>query len=319
MPPKKKAYKDFGGRQPDQSGTAIPLEAEVVGWASFIPAQAQAFLVSRLAKVYESTKESRTSLLRSKELFGPPIKQHNKKFQSGQEQYITVLRLQVSPMQLLVQHSFCKAKVSVSQHGTLLLSAHYEPTSDLLCMLYVRLMQGIPFEAAAWVTEYCDLGGKRASDKLQKYLHLKEAQDLIPEFNSFSTAEQLQKVTALAAQQAGGWIHQLLEEMMNQDIQQAASQSQQTADSAIEMFQGNVTHGLLEWEDSHQAPQHLNSFLGGLGLQPRQFDSVLEAVAHDKSSVSCRENRECLDELTQVQTTSRIKLSPHDNTSHTVC
>lgn len=38
--------------------------------------------------------------------------------------------------------------------------------------------------------EYCDLGGKKASDKLQKYLHLKEAQDLIPEFRSFSTAEQ---------------------------------------------------------------------------------------------------------------------------------
>ena len=103
-------------------------------------------------------------------------------------------------------------------------------------MLYGRLMQGCPFEAAAWAMEYCDLGGQKASDKLQKYLHLEEAQDLVPEFHSFSTAEQLLKVTALAAQQAGDPSAELITEMLDQGVQQAASQSHQTADSTIDVL-----------------------------------------------------------------------------------
>ena len=120
MPPKKKAYKHFGGREPGKDGAAIPLEADLTSWASFSPVQAQAFLVSHLANVYEQTRDSRKELMRSKELFGSPIKRHNKHFKTGQDKYITVFKLSVSPMQLLVQQSFCKAKACPSQQ-----SPHY--------------------------------------------------------------------------------------------------------------------------------------------------------------------------------------------------
>ncbi len=112
MPLSKRTYDHFGGRKPGQSGAAVSLETDLVSWASFSPAQAQAFLVSKMPIWYAQTKDSRKSLLHSKELFGSAIKRHNQKFKTGQEQYITVLKVQVSPMQLLVQHSFCKAKVT---------------------------------------------------------------------------------------------------------------------------------------------------------------------------------------------------------------
>lgn len=121
MPLIEKAYDHFGGRKPVQSGSAVPLEADLVNWASFSPAQAQAFLVSQMPICYAQTKDSRKSLLRSKELFGCAIKRHNQKFKNGQEQYITVLRVQVSPMHLLVQHSFCKATVTFSWQCTSML------------------------------------------------------------------------------------------------------------------------------------------------------------------------------------------------------
>ncbi len=118
MPLSTKAYDHFGGRKPDCSGAAVSLETELVSWASFSPAQAQAFLVSQLPIWYAQTKDSRKSLLRSKELFGAAIKRHNQKSKTGQEKYITVLKVQVSPMQLLVQQSFCKAKVTFSWQST---------------------------------------------------------------------------------------------------------------------------------------------------------------------------------------------------------
>ena len=49
--------------------------------------------------------------------------------------------------------------------------------------------------------EYCDLGGNKASDKLQKHLDLKEAQDVIPKLRSFSTAEQAFVAICLSAAQ----------------------------------------------------------------------------------------------------------------------
>ncbi len=121
MPLSKKAYDHFGGRKPHQSGAVVPLEADLASWANFSPDQAQAFLVSQMPIWYAQTKDSRRSLLRSKELFGSAIKRHNPKFKAGKEQYITVLKVQVSPMQLLVQHSFCKAKVTFSWQCTSLL------------------------------------------------------------------------------------------------------------------------------------------------------------------------------------------------------
>ena len=116
-----KAYDQFGGRKPDHSGSAVPLEADLVSWATFSPAQAQAVLVSQMPIWYAQTKDSRKSLLHSKELFGSAIKRHNQNFKAGQEEYITMLKVQVSPMQLLVQHSFCKAKVTFSLQCTSLL------------------------------------------------------------------------------------------------------------------------------------------------------------------------------------------------------
>jgi len=61
-------------------------------------------------------------------------------------------------------------------------------------------------------------------------------QDLIPSFDSVSHDEQLAKVTLLAAEQADEWLNQLLQDLLAQDIPQAASQLAETAMSTIGMF-----------------------------------------------------------------------------------
>ena len=142
------------------------------------------------------------------------------------------------------------------------------------------LMQGLEFNATEWAMEFFDFAGQKAAEKLQKYLHLEEVQDVIPSFDSVSHAEQLAQVIVLAAEQAGELLSQLLQDLSAQDIQQAASQLAETAVSTIEMFQQNISHGLLEWADAQQAPQHLDAFLGKLGLEPHQHDSVVKAVVY---------------------------------------
>ncbi|DBA74257.1 TPA: hypothetical protein ACH3X1_011042 [Trebouxia sp. C0004] len=42
-----------------------------------------------------------------------------------------------------------------------------------------------------WAMEFFDFAGQKAAEKLQKYLHLEEVQDVIPPFDSVSHAEQL--------------------------------------------------------------------------------------------------------------------------------
>ena len=171
-------------------------------------------------------------------------------------------------------------------------------------------MQGITFETVAWAMEYFDFGGRKASDKLQRYLHLKEVQDCIPSLDTLSAAEQLEKVTSLAAQKAGEWIEQLLQEMSGHDIQQAASQPVQTAISTVEMFQAKVSHGLLEWSDSEHAAEHLSTFLGGLGLEPRQLDSHLAAVVfsvHGQASTQAQQQH--LHKLSQVCVSSQLAIT----------
>ena len=280
MPLSKKAYDHFGGRKPDQRGSAVSLETDLVSWASFSPAQVQAFLVAQMPTWYAQTKDSRKSLLRSKELFGYVIKRHNQKYKTGQEQYITVLKVHVSPMQLLVQHSFCKAKVTFSWQCTSLLCKCNASQPSTPVQLKTCLMQGLEFNATEWAMEFFDFAGQKAAEKLQKYLHLEEVQHVIPSFDSVSHAEQLAQVTVLAAEQAGEWLSQLLQDLSAQDIQQAATQLAETAVSTIEMFQQNISHGLLEWADAQQAPQHLDAFLGKLGLEPHQHDSVAKAVVY---------------------------------------
>jgi len=92
-----------------------------------------------------------------------------------------------------------------------------------------------------------------------------------------------------------------LQDLSAQDIQQAASQLADTAVSTIEMFQQNISHGLLEWADAQQAPQHLSAFLGGLGLEPHQHDSVVQAVVYSVYEWSSdRVKQEQLASLTEV-------------------
>ncbi len=105
----------------------------------------------------------------------------------------------------------------------------------------------------------------------------------------------------MAAEQAGEWLSQLLQDLSAQDIQQAASQLAETAVSTIEMFQQNISHGLLEWADAQQAPRHLSAFLGGLGLEPHQHDSVVKAVVYsvyERSSDGVKQEQ--LANLTEV-------------------
>ena len=86
-----------------------------------------------------------------------------------------------------------------------------------------------------------------------------------------------------------------------QNIQEAASQLAETAVSTIEMFQQNISHGLLEWADAQQAPQHLDAFLGKLGLDPHQHDSVAKAVVYsvyERSSDGVKQEQ--LASLTEV-------------------
>ena len=94
-------------------------------------------------------------------------------------------------------------------------------------------MQGLAFDAAKWATEIFDFAGQKAAEKLQKYLHLEEVQDVICSSDSISHAEQLAQVTVLAAEQAGEWLSQLLQDLSAQDIQQAESQLAETAVSTI--------------------------------------------------------------------------------------
>ena len=108
--PKAIVYSHFGGCTAEQSGAALPLESDLTSWAGFSAVQAQAYLISHYARMYE-TKDSRKSLMRSKELFASSVKKHNKLQSTGQEKHITVMKLSVCPMHLLVQHSFYKAKV----------------------------------------------------------------------------------------------------------------------------------------------------------------------------------------------------------------
>ena len=153
---------------------------------------------------------------------------------------------------------------------------------QLQCMsaLNTYWMQGLDFDATKWAMEHFDFAGQKAAEKLQKYLHLQEVQDGIPSFDSVSLAEQLFQVTFLAAEQAGEWLSQLLQDLPAQNIQEAASQLVETAVSSIEMFQQNISHGLLERADAQQAPQHFDAFLGKLGLDPHQHDSVAKAVVY---------------------------------------
>lgn len=111
MPAKKKVCDHFGGRTADQAG-ALPSEADLKEWAGFSPLQAQAFLLEHCPKLYE-TKDSRNSLVCSKDLFAAAVKRHCKDLSNTAETRITVLKMAVSPMQLIVQYSFCKAKVSL--------------------------------------------------------------------------------------------------------------------------------------------------------------------------------------------------------------
>ncbi len=162
-------------------------------------------------------------------------------------------------------------------------------------------MQGLDFDATKWAMEYFDSAGQKAAEKLQKYLHLEDVQDGIPSFNSVSLAEQLSQVTLLAAEQAGEWLSQLLQDLSAQNIQEAASQLAETAVSTIEMFQQNISHGLLEWADAQQAPQHLDAFLEKLGLDPHQHDSVAKAVVYsvyERSSDGVKQEQ--LASLTEV-------------------
>ena len=124
--------------------------------------------------------------------------------------------------------------------------------------------------------ELFDFAGQKAAEDL----HREEVQDLIPSCDSVNRAEQLAQVTVLAAEQAGEWLSQLLQYLLAQDIQQTASQIVEIAVSVIEMFQQNISRGLLEWAGTQQAPQHLSAFLGKLGLDPHQHDSVMKAVAY---------------------------------------
>ena len=123
--------------------------------------------------------------------------------------------------------------------------------------------------------ELFDFAGQKAAEDL----HREEVQDLIPSCDSVNRAEQLAQVTVLAAEQAGEWLSQLLQDLSAQD-RQAASQLAETAVSTIQMFQQNISHGLLEWADAQQAPQHLDAFLGKLGLELHQHDSVVKAVVY---------------------------------------
>ena len=149
-----------------------------------------------------------------------------------------------------------------------------------------------PWKSLTWL---------KAAEKLQKCLHLEEVQDAIPSFDSVSPAEQLAQVTVLAAQQAGEWLSQLLQDLSAQNLQQAASQLAETAVSTIEMFQQNISHGLLEWADAQRAPQHLSAFLGKLGLEPHQHDSVVKAVVYSVyERNSDRVKQEQLASLTEV-------------------
>ena len=111
-------------------------------------------------------------------------------------------------------------------------------------------MQDLDFDATKWAIEYFDFAGQKAAEKLQKYLHLEEVQDGIPSFDSVSLAEQHPQVTLLAAEKAGEWFSQLLQDLLAQNIQEAASQLAETAVSTIEMFQQNISHCLLEWADA---------------------------------------------------------------------
>ena len=51
-------------------------------------------------------------------------------------------------------------------------------------------MQGLAINAVEWAREFFDFAGQKAAEKLQKYLHLQEVQELIPSFDSVSHAEQ---------------------------------------------------------------------------------------------------------------------------------
>ncbi|DBA96141.1 TPA: hypothetical protein ACH3X1_015626 [Trebouxia sp. C0004] len=138
--------------------------------------------------------------------------------------------------------------------------------------------EGLAFNAAKWATEFFDFAGQKAAEKLQNYLHLEEVQDLIPSFDSVSHAEQLAQ-SRLASGSAS-----FLQDLSAQDIQQAASHLAETAVSTIVMFQHRISHGLLEWANAQQAPQHLSAFLGKLAILEKRHIYVFDL---DSDPASC--------------------------------
>lgn len=71
-------------------------------------AQIQALLVSHLPSLYGTT--SKRNLKLKKELYGNSVKKHNLPIKAGHAEWITVVVANISPMQLLVQHRFYRAK-----------------------------------------------------------------------------------------------------------------------------------------------------------------------------------------------------------------
>ena len=133
------------------------------------------------------------------------------------------------------------------------------------------------FNAASWATELFGLRGATATDKLKRYLHLKEVKDAIPAFDTLSHAEQLDKATHLAAEVGGQHIEQLLKCMEGIDIQTASSQPEDSAKVVIELFKQGRTHAMPVWR-GQAAAQNLSRFLGCLGLAPEEQDSLPEAI-----------------------------------------
>lgn len=256
MPPKKKSCDHFGGRTADQIG-ALPFEADFNSWAGFSPSQAQAYLIEQRPQLYD-TKDSKSSLVCNKDLLGAAVKRHCKGLSNTDDQWITVLKLAVNPMQLVVQHQFCKAK-------------------------------GIEFSPTAWAVELFGLREKKALDKLQQYLHLKEVKDTITAIETLSHAEQLDKAVELAARIGGEHIEQLLRCMDAIDIQGAATQPADSAELVMQLLKQGRPHAMPLWR-GNAAAQHLSRFLGSLALEPHQETDILAAVI-TSCDASCNYNK----------------------------
>ena len=129
-------------------------------------------------------------------------------------------------------------------------------------------------------------------------------------WKKFKTASLLLTVSPLlnSFPRSHSWLQSRLaggsarsQDLLAQNIQAAASQLAETAVSTIEMFQQNISHGLLERADAQQAPQHLDAFLGKLGLDPHQHDSVAKAEVcsvYERSSDGVKQEQ--LASLTEV-------------------